>query len=348
MASKQEDFYPQEEESGILNSSSGNETEQRTRDVDCTSSILSVNRTVMKIPLPPFDPANFARYAWYNLDEASLKLLEEVDPGSRRAYERLGRLPGAVRYELGNFRVDPFRTISFEVIPALGEAGYSEVTEYPPGSAVPPDREPQAAGGRSSPSPLMRFLQLTDKSLPVPSMLEEFDDSADEEAVVKLLAGRDLVELTDSFGTKADFHPRSDIAVETPAATAASVCFAGGDDVFSSTYCESKGTWYCDNNAWIDLTRSSGSTKRRISHSRIAACNQFTRVEHQYRFWSWWQAKWIWNAIKYPLAANAWYQDIPPGWVMYWKHVGNKKRRRKIKAWTLEPGYFRSWTAFYN
>ncbi len=346
---KSDECYPPQAITEPVASSPTGEVEPSMKNAGCTSSILSVNRAIMRSPLPPFHPGNFAKYAWYDLDEASFPLLEEVDPVSRRAYERLGRLPGAVRYELGNFRIDRYRTISFELIPALGEVGYSEATEYPPGSAIPPDRETQAAGERSSPSPLMRFLQLTDKDVPVPSMLEEFDDGADDPAVVKLLAGRDLVELTASFGTRADFHPEAVIAAETPAAVAASVCFSGGDDVFSSTYCESKGMWYCDSGAWVDLTRSSGSSKHWVSHSRVASCSDFTWVEHQYRFWSWWQAKWVWTTVKYPLAANAWYQEIPPGGVKYWKHVGNKKRRRRIRAWAQGgTGYFRAWTAFYN
>ena len=327
--------------------------DQQPTEQNVSEPIPTVRSTIVRSPLPPFSTDIFRHYAWYEIDEGSVPLLECLDPASRRAYEKLGRLPGPVRYELGNFRLDPFRTVSFEMIPAFGEVAYSEVDEYPPGFAIPPKPD-TTEKDHESPSPLLRFLQLTDKGIPVPRMMKELDDSSDEPEVQRALAGRDFADLTDSFGTMADFNRDNLVLTDNPPTTAAFVntCFNGGADVFSSTYCESKGTFYCDSGAWVDLTRSSGSHNRKVSHSRVAACGVFgTRLEHQYRFWSFWDAKWKWNAVQYPLATNQWYQDIGAGEVKYWKHVGSKKRQRKIHIWSDPPpggSYFRSWTAFYN
>ena len=311
-------------------------------DVELAEALISMSPYATQQPAPPFHRANFANYAWYEMDESSLPLIAALDPASRRAYEKLGHLPGPMRYDLGSFQIDEHHSVSFEVIPALGEVGYSEITEYPPGTASPPEKTAED----DSPSPLMRFLQLTNKEVPVPMMLHEFDDRSDDPQVERALAGRDLVDAMDNYGKQAAVF-----SAAPPAATAAAVwtCFNGGDDVFSSTYCESKDIWYCDNDAWLSLTRSSVSKTRWVSHSRIAACGggYFTYVEHQFRYWNWWKAKWVWNAVKYPNSSEFW-QTLPPGWVKYWKHVGSKKRRRKIKIWTYPSSYFRAWTAFYN
>lgn len=316
---------------------------------DPTPSVPTVSRSVMRMPLPRFDPSVFRRYVWYELDEGSVPLLAEIDADSRRAYERLGYVPGAERYEIGNFRIDEYTSVTFEMIPALGEVAYDEATEYPPGTAVPPQEIPD-----STPSPMLRFLQLTDKNVPVPRMLAEFDDTVEDDPEVrKALAGRELVDMVDTIGTRADFFPGGPQIVNQPPAAAAEppavwTCFVGGLNTFEPTYCENKDISYCDNGAWYDLIRSTSSSKRTVSHTRIASCNVTTRVEHQYRFWKWTEAKWKWNAAKYP-HGNQWYQDIPPGWVKYWRHVGNKKRRRKIHATRMfNSGYFRCWSSFYN
>jgi hypothetical protein len=307
----------------------------------CGESQISANPHRVDRPIPPFDPASFSKYAWYEIDESSLPLLATLDPASRCAYAKLGHLPGPMRYELGSFRIDEHRTVSFEAIPAFGEASYSEIAEYPPGSASPPDNIDEG----KSPSPLMRFLRLTDKNVPVPMVLLEFDDESDDPEVERALAGRDVVDSMDNFGKKAD-------AFVTPQATSASAvwtCFNGGDDVFSNAYCQSTGIWHCDSGAWSNITRTSGHKRRRVSHSRVAACGHSdTTVVHQRRYWDW---GWKWVSVAYPYGPWG-EQKVPPGGVKYWKHVhSGVKRRARIKCFIQSPSasdYFRAWTAFYN
>ncbi len=266
-----------------------------------------------------------------------------LDEESRCAYEKLGYLPDLRRYSLGEFRLDENRVVSFEAIPELGEVGYSEITQFQSGTPNSPEVADEA-----TPSPLVRFLQLTDKSVPVPLMLSEFDDRSDDPEVERLLAGRELVDMLDDFGRQ---------LTETPAPPQTAVepgnvhtCFVGGLVPFADSYCENKEIAYCDNGAWADLTRSSGNKKRYVSHSRIACCAPTgAYAEHQFRYWSWTYWKWKWTAIKYPLPPAAWMQTLGYGDVKYWKHVGSKKRRRKIRVWTGGgAGYFRAWSAFYN
>jgi len=267
--------------------------------------------------------------------------LAALDPHTRASHERLGYVPGAERFSLGHFRIDEQHSVAFEVIPALGEVSYSEVFEYTPGTAKRPSNDDD-----NPPSPLLRFLQLTDKSVPVPMMLEAFDDGSDEPETVQALAQRELVDDVLDYGLTLSAQPP--VTTANSNHVSASTCVIGGDDVFSANYCESKGTWYCDNSAWVSLVRSSGSKKRKVSHSRVAACGgNFTTVEHQFRSWSWLDAKWRWSSVLYPIPPAAWFQSIGGGGVKFWKHVSGTKRRRKIKIWTDAPSYFRAWTAFY-
>ncbi|WP_437975668.1 hypothetical protein WMF11_48835 [Sorangium sp. So ce295] len=293
---------------------------------------------VMEQPLPPFDPSNLSRYVWREIDESSRPLLARLDPGSRRAYERLGRVPGPRRYELGSFQIDEHRFVSFEAIPAFGEVSYSEIAEVPPGSTAPPEKVRDG----DSPSPLMRFLQLTDRSVPVPLVLRELDDESDAPEVERALEGRDVVDSLADLGRPADLR-RVDLRAALEAA--ASVCSDAGDDVFSGNYCQSKGIWHCDSAARTKLTRGSGSKRRKVSHSIIAACNGSTRLEHLFRHWDFWNAKWTWQAVYYN--DGKWHQQIPSGRTWYWQHVGSRKRRREIRIEAFQ-GYFRAWTAFYN
>lgn len=324
-------------EPGAMETDGGN-----TAMLEHHESILSLIPYAKQPPAPPFHPSNFSNYTWDELDESSLSLIASLDPESRRIYQKLGHVPSLRRYELGTFQIDEYHSITFDVIPALGEAGYSEFFEYPPGVPSPLDKVEE----KDSLSPLMRFLQLTNKNIPVPLVLWEFDDRSEDPQVERALAGRELVDTLDNFGRKAAL-----LTAPPPptAAAAAWTCFNGGDDVFSSAYCESKGIWYCDNDSWLSLTRSSGDSKRYVSHSRVAACGggYYTYLEHQYRYWNWWKAKWVWTAVNYPNSSDFW-QTLGPGDVKYWKHVGTKKRRRKIKIWTTPNSYFRAWSAFYN
>lgn len=318
---------------------------EKTVDAEHKESPILLSPYASEQPIPPFSPANISKYTWYEMDESSLPLLATLDPVSRRTYERLGYLPGPMRYDLGSFQIDEHHTVSFEVIPSLGEVSYSEIIVYPPGLARPPEKIDEG----DSPTPLMRFLQLTDKDVPVPIVLQEFDDRSDAPEVERALARRDVVDSMDNYGKQSSVFlaaPQAPSADEPPAVW---TCFSGGGDVFSSTYCESKGIWFCGSQAWNNLTRHTGTKRRWVSHSRVAACGGsfFTYVEHQFRIYSWWQAKYVWLTVKYPLTPD-WFQLLPPGHVKYWKHVGNKKHRRKIRIWTSGSSYFRAWTAFYN
>ncbi|MBV2360010.1 hypothetical protein KUH32_09505 [Thalassococcus sp. CAU 1522] len=293
--------------------------------------------------IPAFRCANYDNYTWSPIDPDSSRRLAELDPVSRCEYEKLGYLPELRRVPLGTFQTDDHSAVVFEAIPEIGEVAYSEVSEYPSGTAKAPD-----LADNTSASPLLRFLQVTDKTVPVPLMLSEFDDRNDDPEVEKLIAKRDLVDALDDYG-------RQFVAAPTPVASSSEpspvwTCFTGGLNTFAATYCQNKDISYCDNGAWLDLTRSTGNKTRYVSHSRIACCSNYgAYVEHQYRFWSWTYWKWKWTTVKYPLPPAAWWQTLGFGDVKYWKHVGNKKRRRKIRVWTGgNTGYFRSWTAFYN
>lgn len=319
--------------------------EQTGRIEPCPPAVELGSVLVTPRSIPAFRCANYSNYTWSPIDESSAAELAAMDPESRCAYQKLGYLPDQPRYPLGDFQIDEHRFVSFEVIPALGEVGYSEVTEYPPGTATPPGPEED-----ETPSPLLRFLQVTDKTVPVPLMLHEFDERSDAPDVQRALVGRDLVDAMDDYGRQLSIASVAAQASSEPGAVW--TCFSGGADVFSSTYCESKGNWACDSGGWYDLTRSSGSNKRRISHSRVASCSNYgVYVEHQFRYWAWSYAKWKWTAVKYPLPPAAWWQTLGYGQVKYWKHVGSSKKRRKIRIWGPPIGgssYFRAWTAFYD
>lgn len=305
-------------------------------------SMLALSAPGIERSIPPMQQANFQNYTWDAIDETTQPLLAALDPESRRFYLKLGRVPALRRYDLGTFRVSEFHTVHFEVIPALGEAGYSEIYEFPAGAASPLDKTSE----EDSPSPLARFLQLTDKNIPVPLALAEFDERSDSPEMVRALEGRVLVDELDGYGTQAKLG-----VTAPPTTTAAAVwtCFNGGDDVFEDAYCESKGIWFCESGSWIDLIHSSGDSKRYVSHTRVAGCNSgyATYVEHQFRYWNWWKVKWEWTAVKYPYTIY-FFQSLMPGEVKYWKHVGSTKRRRKVHIWTEPNTYFRAWIAFYN
>ena len=321
--------------------SENTETLQETELDPCSEHCTEIPRGRRRV-IPSFSRENFSDYTWSPIDEASLAQLVTMDPDSRCAYEKLGYLPDLRRFSLGEFRVDDRRTVAFEVIPELGEVSYSELSEFPAGTASSLEED-----GDSSPSPLLRFLQVTDRSVPVPLALREFEDRDDDETA-KLLVGRDLVDSFDDHGRQLSLTAAPAQAASEPGTVW--TCFTGGLDTFSDIYCENKDISYCDNGAWIDLTRSSGSKRRYVSHSRVACCSNYSaHVEHQFRYWSWTYWKWKWTTVKYPLPPAAWLQTLSYGDVKYWKHVGGRKRRRKVRIWTGGgSGYFRAWTAFYN
>jgi hypothetical protein len=278
-------------------------------------------------------------YAWFGIDESSLPFLSCLDPSTRKEYLKLGFLPGPRRYELGRFAMDEHYYILFEAIPQLRYVGYSEVMEFPPGA--PPRQEFD-----DDISVTERFLQLTKKEDPVPSILLELDDEIDDPRDVKGLKGRDVADMLDAAVVELPELP-----LVSPPETAAAepdvvpVCFVGGLNNFKSQYCENKAISYCDNGAQFgsQLVRSSGSTKKRYSHSRVSSCDQVTDVYH-------WYKAGFWYLVSYPFTSAQ--QIIPAGWHKYWKHKGNLKLRRKIKiVWNADvsdDGYFRAWTAFYN
>lgn len=323
-------------------------SEQESARTDLEASAAKLSAMAAKAAAPPeFSEALLSRYTWDEIDAGSAHLLEALDPESQRIYRRLGRLPGAERHDLGTFRVDPHTTVTFEVIPELGEVAYSEVSEYPKARQTPQEDLAAADDKRETASPLLRFLEVTDGNVAVPRMLEEFDDSADAPETMKALAERDVIDTLDGLGTPADVG--ADLAAAQAEAGAVWTCGSGGSSLFANTYCQNIGKSYCDNGGWLDLTRTSGTSRRKISHSRIATCGSSgTYIEHQFRYWKWTEAKWKWTAVKYPIGPAAWWQIVMPGQVKYWKHVSGRKRRRKVRAWTHNQSWFRSWTAFYN
>ncbi len=165
-----------------------------------------------------------------------------LDPHSRAIHLRLGYVPFAVRFSLGHFQIDEHHTVALDAAAALGEVWYSEVWEYEPGRARPPVAESDHTA-----SPPLRFLQVTDRTVPVPLMMASFDDRSDEPDAVHALKERELIDDLENYGMKLAIQRPTVSANGEPAAVA--TCFNGGGDVFSATYCENKGHWHCDNDA---------------------------------------------------------------------------------------------------
>lgn len=281
-----------------------------------------------------FEPDNYAYFQ--SLEEQSYHQDAEV-VGQRRIGSSILKR-GPRRYELARMRIDEHYSVSFEVIPQLHEVSYSEVLALPPGSASRFHLE------RGSASPTRRFLELTKSDIPVPKILLDFDEESDSEDLVSLLRSRDIVDDVESSSSIPSETP--ELSGETTAAAAVAVCGSGGSTAFANAYCENKGVNYCDSGGWYSLVRTSGSSKKKISHSRTSSCQTTTTVFHFYR--GWWFG-WKWFYVSYAFDANQ--QFVPHGWYKFWKHVGGVKRRRKVERYRTssnEGGFFRAWTSFYN
>ena len=278
-----------------------------------------------------------SKYAWYQIDESSLPLLAGIEPSLRRQYLKLGLLPGPRRYELGRFQIHQNHLAVFEAIPALDEVAYTEVLE----STSESSRE--LADDERNSSPISAFLKLTDKNDPIPEILIELDDSSDDDNVVRLLRDRDVVDSLDSVGgQKAEFELKT-----APAAAAVWTCFNGGLNAFKDAYCSDWDISYCDNSAWTTpLIRTSGSSKRKHSFTRVASCFGTAQVWHYWRgYWFGWK----WFVASEPFEPSQ--QLVAAGHVRSRHHKGGKKRRRKVEVskWSSEPSqYFRVFTSFHN
>ncbi|MEO1159315.1 MAG: hypothetical protein AAFW74_02520 [Pseudomonadota bacterium] len=294
------------------------------------------------------DEKQLRSHAWYQLDETSTPLLASMQPSMRSKCLETGMLPGPRRYDLGRFAIDDMRSVVFEAIPQLNYAGYSEVWEIPPGTSESQEREMLEKSEEDVPV-LERFLQLASKNDPIPRMLIELDEDIDDESQIKGLKGREIVDTLDPLVGSLD-----ELAVAAPPPVAAEpgaveVCFVGGLNVFKDTYCQNKGISYCDNGATFgnetQLVRSSGSSRKKRSHTRVASCFETTVVNHLYR--GWWFG-WKWFFVTYPNTGGT-QQFVPSHWKKYWRHKGLVKRRRKVHVTkTSSDGYFRAWSAFYN
>ncbi|MEZ4713527.1 MAG: hypothetical protein R3A44_40445 [Caldilineaceae bacterium] len=279
--------------------------------------------------------ANAASFAWYQAGEQPMQVAARMEMAAQP--EKLAiasRMPGPRRYELGRFAVAENHEIVFEAIPQLGEVSYSEFIDLRAGQ-----RLPEAADDDRS--VLQKYLAVTSKEIPVPQMLLDLDDDVEEDSIRTLLRGRDLVESAGSIAGSGGI-----VAAPPPTAAAVSICGGNGAQAFENAYCLDKGINYCDNGIWYDLVRSSGSAKRKYSHSITGSCQSTAVVYHYY--WAYWFG-WKWFFVQHPLIQ----QFVPHGSVKYWKHKGGKKRRRKVERHKTNNGSnpsagFRSWTGFYN
>jgi len=277
--------------------------------------------------------AHAARYAWYEIDDTAWPYLSTLDPDLRCRFLKLGMLPGPRRFDLGTFRDSDGTHAAFEAIPALGDVNVTEVMDDPEGKAH--EKAEDA-------SPLQRFLQLSDKSTPVPHLLIDLDDESEDETTVRMLRGRMTTDVAEPIGAQvSDFE----VPQSAPQQAAVFTCFTGGLNPFKDSYCPNWGIDFCDNGANHQVTRTSGGSKRKHSFSRIASCSGTTQSYHYYRaYWFGWK----WFIASKPFEPNQ--QLIPANFVRS-KHIkGGKKRRRMVKAsrWTNNPGqYFRMYTSFH-
>jgi hypothetical protein len=283
-----------------------------------------------------FSRREYSKYAWYQIDDSSLPLLAQIEPSLRRRYLEFGLLPGPRRYELGRFRLHQNHLAVFEAIPALNEVAYTEVME----STVDPSSKLKVNENNSS--PISAFLELSDKSDPVPEILVELDESSDDDHVVRLLRDRDVIDSLDPVGGR-----RAEFELEAaPAAAAVWTCFNGGLNAFQDAYCSDWDISYCDNGAWTHLVRTSGSSTRRHSFTRVASCFGTAQVWHYWRgYWFGWK----WFVASEPFEPAQ--QLVAPGHVRSRHHIGGSKRRRKVEVstWSYEPSqYFRVFTSFHN
>lgn len=279
--------------------------------------------------------AHAGNFAWYQPEEQFTEAAAKVEialPSNQLVAS--AQMPGPRRYELGRFALAENHEIIFEAIPQLGEVGYSELVDLSAGQRVP-DLDAEEL------SILHKYIAITNKGIPVPQLLVDLDDEVDEDSVRTLLKGRDLVE---SPGTIAGVGG-SIIASPPTAAAAVNVCGASGADAFEDAYCLNKGIHYCDNGIWYSHVRSSGSSKRKYSHSITGSCQSTAVVHHFYRaYWFGWKWFYVQNPIQ---------QFVPHGSVKYWKYKGAVKRRRKVERYKTNNGDnlnagFRAWTGFYN
>lgn len=318
----------------------GANEERRLEQEGCRYDDGLTSQVLPPLIVPDVPPHLMENYAWYEIDESSEVLLRTLSPEARGRMLRLNALPGPRRYKLGRFQLDEYRLVVFEAVPQLHEVAYSEV------GAIPPGGKADDLANDYTPSPTRRFLELTDRTVPVPQLLIDLDEQSDDEDLVRDLRKRDIV---DTFGD--GLARQADMPVATPGATASlssAYCGSNGASAFASATCAEIGSSFCDSGAWFHNIRTSGTSRRKVSHSRTAACGSETWVWHYYRGWN---LGWKWYKVAYPY--GGFMQVVPPDpYYHYWKHVGGVKRRRRIERQSLAgltgPNFFRAWSAFYN
>jgi hypothetical protein len=254
-----------------------------------------------------------------------------IDPNDAVAGVDLGKA-GQVRYVgarvLAAVRRPNAAVVRFLASENGGGVGCDEL--------VPADgvaRAARAPGDRRS--CLELYLDLTERSAPVPAELVASSEAAD---VDRLIAGRAIVDVVPAPLQSSERFTFSDGDQDTTPHSCAGDL--GSAAHFASEHCDSSGgsgvIEYCDNGQWWDLYRTTAGASRRHSFTEILSCTALADVIHEY-----------WNGTSWP---NVYTITNVPGDHYHWSHwEGDANWQRRVHTYRVfASGFFRSHTVFWN